>query len=182
MDDLHRNQKQAMEGRWFAQFVWFDRKARAAGRWHYLLRIVAILGGIAIPALVNVTRRPRGPFHYVNGAILALGLLVAASVALEEFFRWGERWRHYRHTAEMLKSEGWSFIEFAGRYAHRERPTHSALYPAFAARVEDLIRHDVQVYLTRIAPEQQEDVDRDRRRIGKEVLGRPDSTPSPDEA
>jgi hypothetical protein len=57
-------------------------------------------------------------------------LLVATSAAIEEFFHFGERWRHYRRSVELLKAEGWKFFELAGVYGV-EGKGHAAACPAF---------------------------------------------------
>ncbi|MFP3869160.1 MAG: TRAFs-binding domain-containing protein [Desulfobacteraceae bacterium] len=40
----------------------------------------------------------------------ALSLMVAISLAVEEFLRFGERWRHYRRMVESLKNDGGQFF------------------------------------------------------------------------
>jgi hypothetical protein len=79
--------------------------------------------------------------------------VVALSAAVEEFFHYGERWRHYRRTVERLKSEGWQFFQLSGAYVNQ---THVQAYPAFAARVEELSREEVEVYTTQVVKEKQE--------------------------
>jgi hypothetical protein len=86
--------------------------------------------------------------------IVVLGLLVAISAALEEFFRYGERWRHYRQTVEWLKIEGWRFFQLSNPY--RRYKTHAEAYPSFADRIEDLIRQDVNVYVSEIVRSKEE--------------------------
>jgi len=70
-----------------------------------------------------------------------------AAVAIEGFFHYGERWRHYRRTSELLKSQGWQFFELAGPYeGHR---THRTAFRAFASTVEGLIAEDVVIQIQR---------------------------------
>ena len=82
---------------------------------------------------------------------ILIGLVVAISAAIEGFFRFGERWRHYRRTVELLKIEGWLFFQLSGPYQSIQ--THAQAYPAFAARAEEIIRSDVEAYITEIAKE-----------------------------
>ena len=56
------------------------------------------------------------------------------SAAVEGFFRYGERWRHYRRTAELLKTEGWQFLQLTGHY--RRHIAHGSAYPLFASRID----------------------------------------------
>jgi hypothetical protein len=54
---------------------------------------------------------------------------------VEAIYRYGERWRVYRNTAEQLKTEAWQFFQLSGQYGRYD--THNAAYPVFAARIEN---------------------------------------------
>jgi hypothetical protein len=170
--DLHEDKKEWMKDRWLEQVRWFDRKAVAASKRHYALRVLAIVGGVLIPPLVSVQSLNHHWKAWAGGAAFAISLVVAGSVGLDELFRWGDRWRHYRRTAELLKIEGWLFIEGAWRYkAHQQRHDfHERFFSLFASKVEDLVRHDVEVYLSRIVQDHEEDKERDRHEV-EDYLG-----------
>jgi hypothetical protein len=175
--DMHEDKKEWMKDRWLEQVRWFDRKAVAASKRHYALRILAIVGGVLIPPLVSVQSLQDSYKGLAGGVAFVVSLIVAGSVGLDELFRWGDRWRHYRRTAELLKIEGWLFIEGGGRYkAHQQRHDfHERFFSLFASKVEDLVRHDVEVYLSRIVQDNQEDKDRDRHEV-EDYLGSDDGT------
>jgi hypothetical protein len=145
-------ERQVLRSRWLDQLVWSDRAAGKAQRRHYALRVVAIIGGVLIPALVGVS---------VSGSVgdaarvaaWIVGVLVAMSVGIDAFFRYGERWRHYRRMAEGLKAEGWLFFELAGPYARYR--THAAAVRRFCVKVEGLLAEDVGQYLTTVMREGQ---------------------------
>jgi hypothetical protein len=144
-----------LRDRWLDQTTWLGRSARRNQRNHYTLRLITILGGVAIPALVglNITGEAADDVRWLT---FALGLLVASAAALEEFFRYGERWRHFRRHAELLKAEGWAFLELVGpTYTNFE--THAEAFRTFVSRVEDTMRQEVGVYVTEVtrAPEQE---------------------------
>jgi Protein of unknown function (DUF4231) len=80
--------------------------------------------------------------------------LVALCVAVEEFFHYGERWRYYRRTVELLRGEGWRFFQLS--CAYREFRSPGEALPAFAAQVEDIIQHDVEAYMTQVMKEKGE--------------------------
>ncbi len=88
---------------------------------------------------------------YVSWIAFGLGLTVAICAATQEFFKFGDRWRHYRRIGETLKSEGWQYFQRSGPY--RRFQTHLEGYPTFAARVEALFQGEVQIYLTEVAAE-----------------------------
>lgn len=143
-------QKRFLRARWLDQLAWLETAAQKAQRFHYVLRLTTIVGGVMIPALVGLNfDTVLG--DVVRGATFAIGLLVALSAAVEEFFHFGERWRHYRRSAELLKIEGWQFFQLSGAY--QAHGTHAAAYAAFAACVEDTIRHEVDAYVTQVVRE-----------------------------
>jgi hypothetical protein len=125
---------------------------------YYVLRLVTIIGGVIIPALVCLDLGSERAGSLVRGMTFGLCLLVAISAALDGFFRYGERWRHYRLIAERLKIEGWQFFQLSGPYARQQN--HAAAHPEFAARVEDIIKSDVERYITEVVREKPAAADR----------------------
>ena len=144
---LADQQKHILHSRWLDQVLWMEGRADSARQWYYVLRVTAIVLGVIIPVLVGLNIQGT-PGEILRYGIVILGLLVAVSGALEEFFRYGERWRHYRQTVEWLKIEGWRFFQLSEPY--RRYKTHAEAYPIFADRIEDLIRQDVNVYVSEI--------------------------------
>jgi hypothetical protein len=152
-------QKHFLRSRWLDQVLWMEGRADSARTWYYVLRLTAIILGVVIPVLVglNVEAALGVILRY---GIVILGLLVAISGALEEFFRYGERWRHYRQTVEWLKIEGWRFFQLSDPY--RRYKTHAEAYPILADRIEDLIRQDVNVYVSEIVRSKGEKEEEDK--------------------
>jgi hypothetical protein len=140
-----------MRSRWLDQIVWLEGKANGSQRWYYGLRLVAIIGGLVVPALVSLNLND-GDFHdAVVWTTFGLSLVVAIVVAIEGFFHYGDRWRHYRRTVELLKSQGWHFYELAGSYATFR--SHAAAFRTFTTTVETLIAEDVDTYVSRVMRE-----------------------------
>jgi len=151
LDGLSPLQLRFLEKRWLDQVLWMEDAADKARRRYYRLRLVTIVGAVIVPALVSLN--VRGSFaEAIAWVTFGLSLLVAASAAVEEFFQFGARWRHYRHTVERLKSEGWQFFQLSGP-GYVEAGSHAAAYPVFAARVEGLLAEDVEAYVTRVVRE-----------------------------
>jgi len=93
-----------------------EKKAVSAQKRYYLLRLTAIVGGVTLPALVSLNISGESVSAYLCWLTFCISLLVAISVAVEGFFNYGERWRHYRRTVEDLKREGWQFFQLSGPY------------------------------------------------------------------
>lgn len=143
---LNEEQKNFLTSRWLDQVLWMEGRAKPCQQKYYLLRIAAIAGGILVPALGAFAKDN----SWAQGAVVIIGLLVALATALEEFFKFGERWRHYRRVIEALKHEWWSYYGLCGPYAGME---HAAGFSSFADKVEALLAADVEAFLTKLAAE-----------------------------
>jgi hypothetical protein len=144
-----------LESRWLGQVNWMEAAAGRTRRPYYVLRLTTVVGAVIIPALVGL--QVSGGFDTaLKWTTFGLSLLVATSAAVEEFFRFGERWRHYRDTAEQLKREGWLFLQLSGRYRRYGR--HTPAYPLFATRVETILQAEVKGYFEDVVaqPEHEE--------------------------
>lgn len=153
--ELSDFRKRLLKSRWLDQVVWMEGRAGHAQRRYYALRLTAIVGGILIPVTVTLSR-PDG-WGWMVWVATVLGAVVAIVSAVEEFFNYGERWRHYRNTVELLKIEAWQFFQLSGTY--KRASTHADAYTRFATRVEAILQEDVQRYITEIVAEQDQKSD-----------------------
>ncbi|MBX3332381.1 MAG: DUF4231 domain-containing protein [Nitrospira sp.] len=150
--DLPELNKEFMRARWLELVIWMDGKAQESVWWYRRLRLATIVGGVIVPALVSLNVGDDAA-PLVKTLTFIVSLVVALSAAVEEFFRYGERWRHYRRMTEALKSEGWQFLQLSGGYANQ---THIQAYSTFAARVEGLSREEVDSYIAQVFKEKKE--------------------------
>jgi len=142
--------KRFLRLRWLDQMLWAEKRAGQARDRYYALRLVSIIGGVVVPALVSLNLQA-AIGALIGWVTFCVSLAVAISLAVESFFRWGERWTHYRRMSELLKSEGWMFFQLAGPY--QEPGTHAGAYPEFAKRVEAIVASDVDVFIAQVARE-----------------------------
>lgn len=148
--------KQSLKQRWIDQVVWADKKADQCRRMHYRLRLTTIISGVVLPALVGINMQLskdneyfRDWFPYVP---FFLSQVIAVTAALDEFHRYGDRWRDYRKMAEDLKAEGWQYVQLSGSYDNLVE--HIDGYANFASRVESIIKNDVQNYIATLQQQQ----------------------------
>lgn len=151
--DLDPARKRFLRSRWLDQLVWTESKAARARNRYYALRLTTLIGALLVPALATLDPQDDTLHNAVRIATWVVGLVVAISAAIEGFFHYGDRWRTYRRTAELLKTEGWLFLQLSGRYS-ANGSTHAAAYPAFALRVEELIQANVDTYLLKVTAEE----------------------------
>jgi hypothetical protein len=156
--DLPEVQKQFLRSRWLDQVLYMERAAGHARRRYYVFRLITVLGAVIVPALVSLNLTGDAEAA-TNWAAFVISLLVAACAAIEGFFHFGMRWRHYRGTVEQLKSEGWAFAQLSGPY-RGSGATYESAFPDFVARVEATLGQEVEGYLRQVsrqAAKQQEE-------------------------
>ena len=135
--------KQLVRSRWLDQVLWMEEAAAKQQKRYYWSRAVSLVVGAAVPPLIGLKVDT-----YIT---VVLSLLVTVAASLEAFFRYGERWRHYRQSVEALKIEGYQFFQLCGPY--QSFADHGAAFSQFAGRVEDIMQKEVETYITQVAQE-----------------------------
>jgi hypothetical protein len=166
-------QKGLLRERWLDQVTWMSAQSRKAHRRFLTFRVPVVVGGVFIPALVTILLSAKGdagaridwlggvPVDVIRFLAFAVSLTVALCAGIEEVFHFGDRWRHYRRTAELLKTLGWQYLMLSG--AFRRFSSHASAFTAFSERVEDTLNEDVEGYLGAIAGDTPE-------RKGQEII------------
>ena len=152
--ELSDLQRQFMKSRWLSQMLWLEGRAQQNRNRYYLLRLLTIIGGVIVPALVSLNINANSVQAIMGWIAFGLSQIVAISAAVEEFFHYGERYRHYRNTAELMKIEGWQFFQLSGAY--RNSQSHTDAYVDFAERVENIMQRDVEGYLSEVIKDKTE--------------------------
>jgi len=139
-----------INSRWLKYVEWWDWRA-AEAKWKYFtLRSAVVVGSALIPALVGL--RELKQFDQMawmfSVASIVVSLLIAVCAGLESLFGWGDIWREKRIAAELIKSEGFSFLQLSGGYSQFE--THQEAYKLFVQTVEDFIRHEIKDYMVAV--------------------------------
>ncbi|WP_017659576.1 DUF4231 domain-containing protein [Baaleninema simplex] len=157
--DLNDQQKQFLKSRWLDQLLWLEKKAGQCQKQYYRLRLVTIIGGVIIPALVSLNFQQGRVRTIVFWGTFGLAQVVAISAAVEEFFHYGDKWTQYRKTAETLKTEGWQFFQLSGVY--KDANSHESAYRSFAGRIEQAIQEDVSV-ITEVVQNKQTEEEKEK--------------------
>jgi hypothetical protein len=144
--ELSEIERRALRARFLDRVLWAEKRATDARRAYYAVRMTAILGGVLVPALVSLNIGDTGA-EVIRWVTFGVSLIVAMAIATEEFFHFGDRWRHYRRVAEWLKQEGWEFLQLTSEYRNR---THAQAFPLFARKIERLVHEDVEKFVSEI--------------------------------
>lgn len=147
--ELPSLQKRFMKSRWLDQVLWLEGRATKSRTRHNTLRLITIIGGVLVPAVVSANSgnvSQQNLKHLLGWTAFGLSQAVAISAAVEEFFHYGENYRRYRNTAENMKIQGWQFFQLTGPY--KDAKSHEEAYPTFASNVETIIQQDVEGYIS----------------------------------
>jgi hypothetical protein len=159
--DITPFQKGLLRDRWLDQLTWMGAQSRKARRRYLAYRIPVVVGGVFIPALITILLSAKGdagatigwlggiPVDVIRFLAFTVSLTVALCAGVEEVFHFGDRWRHYRRTTELLKTLGWQYLMLSG--AFRRYSSHATAFSTFTERVEDTLNEDVEGYLGAIA-------------------------------
>jgi hypothetical protein len=161
IDDLNLSylQKKFLRNRWLDQLLWMEKQAGKSRNRYYSLRLISIIGGVLIPALVSLNINSVQVKEIFGWSTFLLSQVVAISGAVEAFFRYGERWRNYRRTSEALKTQGWHFFQLTGVY--NSFASHEQAFNTFATQVENIIQQDVEVYITNVVQEKKQETEKE---------------------
>lgn len=135
--DLGPREMQMLDLRWVSEARHYDELWRRQRTMHDVLGVVTIVAGLAAPLLVAI--------NAPDWALAVAGFVVAASSSLVGFFRYGERWRHQRKTAMLLKSEGVRFLEFRSPY--NAYGSHRNAFSQFIENLERINEAQSEEYL-----------------------------------
>lgn len=141
-----------LDARWLNYIEWWDSRSRHAKWWYQHLRALVVIAGALIPALVGLRELPimnKYSWEFAVASIIA-SVVLAICAGLESVSNYGGIWREKRAAAELIKSEGFSFLQLAGEY-HRYN-THAEAYKHFATKVEELIRSEIKDYIIAVTP------------------------------
>ena len=146
---LSDEQRHFVSSRWLENVLWMESAAQRTRTRYYGLRLITIIGAVIVPSLVSINAVGSSK-QAITWVTFVVSLIVALSAAVEGFFRFGDRWRHYRSLVEELKSEGWAYHELTDPYAS-DGATHATAFPPFVQRVNALLARETQTYIADIA-------------------------------
>ncbi len=154
--DLDDRQKLIIKNRWLDQVSWMENKSTRSRNRYNWLRLIAIIGGVIVPALIGLNL-DGNISEVVSWVVLVISLSVAITSAIEEFFKYGEKYLHYRKTVEILKSEGWLYFQLSGKYNRYK--THTDAFKKFTGHVEEILQADVKEYIDKVSEDQTDEGD-----------------------
>lgn len=98
-----------------------------------MLKLVVILGGVAITALVAADAAS-------DLVSVVIGLAIAAAGALDDYFKLGTAAERAKKLAATLEREAWSYVNFGDFYAGGR--SHAEMFDGFRRRVEAVLDPD----------------------------------------
>ncbi len=142
--DLHEYQKKYLLER-FIDIMYddFDIIAIKNKLAFQFFRFIALVAGVLVPVVANLDDNIIILGCNKTLLITILGLLTSISFGFLQIFQNEKVWLHHRETFEILRTEGYKFLNLAGDYCNK---THQDAYPEFVNKLEDLIKKDIRKY------------------------------------
>lgn len=152
---LSNLQKAYLRSRWMELMLQTAAKYRRAVRSFYALRLATVISCLFILLLVSVDATSQREMWGIPARVLTIffAMLVAACVAVEHLFEFGESRHRFGRVAERLKAEGWRFLQLSGPYQSYE--SHAEAFAAFANQAEALSQTGIEVYSFDVVRERQ---------------------------
>ena len=153
VNDLQPASKAFLKARWVGMVMYWHERSVRARRWYFLFRRVVIIGGVLLPVLsaLDLSGLADTWGFPVPLAMAVVAAVVAGCTAWEGVANYGEVWREKRRAAELLKCEGWQFLQLAGKYRELEvvanEEKYKSAFPLFAAESEAMIAREIGEYL-----------------------------------
>lgn len=136
--DIDDEQRDYLLHRWLARLIQLKRRSLRSQRMYFLVRTVAIIGGLLIPALVSAKFfTVQADRQAVDGIVFCLSLLVATATSMDGFIRYGDQWRLYQRTAYELEESGWYYFTMSAWI--RRYKTHREAHRHFVEHVEAIL-------------------------------------------
>jgi hypothetical protein len=143
--DLEVYQKEYLQGR-FIDILYddFDLVAIKNKIAFQILRLTALVAGVLVPIVANLNDNIVLINLNKTALITILGILSSISYGFLQLFQNEKVWLHHRETFEILRTEGYKFLNLAGQYGGYN--SHKLAYPHFANILEELIKMDIKAY------------------------------------
>lgn len=143
--DLEEYQKDLIRQNWLDFILYLEKKIHKNYSSYKFLSTLGIIGGISIPALSSLTLIPE-PFSKLSVSIL--GVVTAASIAVNQNQKNNEKWRHFRKMVEYARIEGENFLSLAGQ--DYKGKTHKEGFGIFVKRLSNIKEMEIKTFFDSI--------------------------------
>ena len=155
LDEL---QKIIFQQRYIQVLRIFEQRCLRISILFHILRILVSVGSLIVPALLSIQyadtsssssiKDPESFAYEIYWATWVISLLVTTSNGILSVFKIDKKYFFLHTTMELLRSEGWRYLELSGRYSgfHTpgKPPTHDNQFIYFCHAVEKIKMHQVE--------------------------------------
>lgn len=146
-EELQEGDKLLLKTIWLKYLKYLDQLAIKDSIFFHSLQLIVIIAGVLIPVI------EQSKLNYELGMssitiISILGLTVAIATALNRHFKFEERWKHYRKSAEIIRSEGEDFFARTGNYKNAD--SSSEAFKDFVELITNVKRQETNTFITRV--------------------------------
>lgn len=148
LDDI---QRAAIEFRYIRIISEFSRRSIFYSIFFHGGHLIITVGSLIVPALLSIQPMPSASAYQdvIYWVTWVLSLLVTTFNGLLVLFKVDKKYYYLHTTAELLRSEGWQYIQQTGRYAGQhlspnQLPTHANHFKYFCNQIEKIRMRQIE--------------------------------------
>jgi hypothetical protein len=142
--DISESKKILIRTSWLEYLRYLDRMAKRDSICFHFFQLLVIVLGILIPIIEESDIKDCIKISSFT-LISVFGLTIAISAALNKHFKFEEKWKHYRKTAEIIRAEGENYFGLAGEY--KDFANSSEAVKKFIEIITDIKRQENNTYI-----------------------------------
>lgn len=153
LDGLDEIQRTALEYRYILIISEFSRRCIFYSIFFHGGHLIITVGSLIVPALLSIQPMPSASAYQdvIYWITWVLSLLVTTFNGLLVLFKVDKKYYYLHTTAELLRSEGWQFIQQTGRYAGQHLPPNQ--HPSHANHLKYFCNHIEKIRMRQIEEE-----------------------------
>ena len=161
-------QRSILEKRYVELVKQFSRRCTLLSVYFHTSRIVVTVGSLIVPALLSIQYTDASPAsqatysmsYQIYWVTWVISLLVTTFNGIQSIFKLEKKYFSMHTSMELLRSEGWQYIELSGHYSGfytpNEAPSHENQFKYFCAAIEKIKMKQVEEEYWKINETQQE--------------------------
>ena len=139
--------KHILKSRFLYEVLNYDARRDYTKKYYNGFRFTVTVGSILLPAILSIgqmdpDKLPDNFDDISYWCAWSISLMVTVSNGFLQLFSLDKNYFEYAITSEQLKTEGWQFLQLAGKYD--EYPDHKSAYRPFCKSIELIKRKQVE--------------------------------------
>ena len=143
----NKTKQSILKNRFLSEVLAYETRRDKTKKYYDVFRFLVTTGSILLPAIMSIGQMDPAklPANFDNisyWTAFLISLTVTISNGFLQLFSLDKNYFEFSLTTEQLKTEGWQFLQLAGKY--EDYDTHEEAYKPFSKTVETIKRKQVE--------------------------------------